>query len=642
MFRKLVSNLPFNPSLVHQLSFYAKRMHEETAVRRFGVILVALALLLQIFAVASPAQPTLARVGNDIIPGGAVGSDNQAKQGSLVNNCNDNNYDFATILGYFGINCTDLFFGTVKQINSTDYGGQLYSMGRSPHFGPPSEVSVTIPGAGTFYMRPLDAWGHATYTAIVGTRANGTPFMVLFDCGNLVIVGKPPTEQPQKVISCANLIINVEPGSKVPIGSVIGVRGQATGDNLPAGELVDMYYDYVKVSSGSVLGNNEARGVPFNNNVAEDGTIRTFTVNEPGHYQFRLFVKYDGSTKDAGGNATGSCVRDVYVDTPPPTPQKVIACSNLIASFGNGQKIVTGDTVTVRGQASGRNLPEGETVDMYYDYVDNSGQVIEKQKASQVTFNNGIAEDQVTRSFKLDKTGTYTFRLAVKYDGSSKDADGNLTGDCAKQITVQPPCAEDKKGEDDTKCLILSKKASNQTQNIDNADGTVAHAGDTIVYTLSTKNTSDNTTIKDYVIQENLIDIKQYADVLNLSGGKEDKYGVVTWPAIDIKPNETINKKIVVRIKNPIPNTPVSVSDPGSYDMKLTNVYGNVVNIKLPPSVVKTTEYVSKQMPNTGPGETLAVGFVVVSIAGYFFMRSRLLAKEADLIRSDYASSGGL
>jgi len=32
----------------------------------------------------------------------------------------------------------------------------------------------------------------------------------------------------------------------------------------------------------------------------------------------------------------------------------------------------------------------------------------------------------------------------------------------------------------------------------------------------------------------------------------------------------------------------------------------------------------------------------VTTVVGYFFSRSRLLAKEMDLIRSDYAATGGM
>src|SRR5690606_4666703 len=67
MFRKLVSNLPFNPSMLGTLSFYAKRMNDEAALRRIGFGFVALAMFIQMFAVMAPPERSLANSGNDII-----------------------------------------------------------------------------------------------------------------------------------------------------------------------------------------------------------------------------------------------------------------------------------------------------------------------------------------------------------------------------------------------------------------------------------------------------------------------------------------------------------------------------------------------------------------------------------------------
>jgi hypothetical protein len=74
----------------------------------------------------------------------------------------------------------------------------------------------------------------------------------------------------------------------------------------------------------------------------------------------------------------------------------------------------------------------------------------------------------------------------------------------------------------------------------------------------------------------------------------------------------------------------------------MTNVYGKTVNIKLPGSTTKTVEVVTTSLPNTGPGETLAVAFTVTAVATYFFMRSRLMTKELEVVREEYATGGAL
>jgi hypothetical protein len=64
----------------------------------------------------------------------------------------------------------------------------------------------------------------------------------------------------------------------------------------------------------------------------------------------------------------------------------------------------------------------------------------------------------------------------------------------------------------------------------------------------------------------------------------------------------------------------------------MTNVYGNTINIKVPGSVTKTIETATTtSLPNTGPGTSLFLAASIVMIAGYFYGRARLLARESEL-----------
>lgn len=521
MFKKLLSNLPFNPSLISEVGFYAKRLRKESSIRRAGAGFLVLALMVQVIAAAVPSEPTLARSGNDVIPGGF------STQGEAVNHCKANRYNFKKILDHFGVDCLALYYGKVQTISSRDYGSQLYSMGRAP-YGKPGEVSVTIPGTGKFYMRPLWTWdsaGASSYKAITGKRKDGTPFMILFSCGNITIVGRPtpppppPPPPPPKGIKCANLIMSVRNKSEVTVGTLISVRGQAVGKNLPRGQQISMRYQFVDTKTGRVIGEKRALGLGFRGNIAQDTTARPFRVDKEGRYAFRLSVRYDGG-KEAPGSRVGSCTKVVIV-------KKEVPCE---------------------------------------DYDDDD------------------------------------------------------------EVTV---------------CLILTKKAANVTQDEDDANGTQAKAGDTVVYTLAAKNTSTNTPVEDYVIEENITDVLEYADVVDYHGGEKDEHDIVRWPAVDIAPGQTVEQKLTIKIKDPIPNTPKSSSNPGSYDCTITNVYGDSVNIELPCSIPKTTEQITGSIPNTGPGETLAVAFAVTAVAGYFLSRSRLMARELEVARDEYVTHGG-
>ncbi|MDQ3158871.1 MAG: hypothetical protein M3P98_01915 [bacterium] len=526
MFKKLISNIPFNPSLITQVSFYSKRLSQENSVRKLGFFFITLSLLVQGFAILSPAEPTIANPDNDVFRGGFT------DQAHAVNSCNSNSQNFKTILAHFDITCTDLFLSPVRKIDYSENNGGMYSMGRNSYFA--NDIPIQIANVGTFYMRPLTNWGAHCYDdgadckAITGTRPDGSPFWVLLGCGNITIFG-PPTPEPEP---------EPEP--------------------------------------------------------------------EP---------------------------------TPEPKPEEIV-CSSLLMNVQNESSVARNTTIKLRGKAAGNNLKEGTLVDMFYELVNaDNGSVISSQRAEGIGFNGGIATDSTERSFKLEEAGRYQFKLAVKYANGTKNARGNNQGNCVKTVFVEirKPCDEAKDEEDFLACIILSKKVENQTQGIEDADGTLAKAGDTLIYTLIVENISKDTAFNDFVVEENISDILEYADIVDLNGGIKDTNQIVRWPAVTIQPESTHEVSFKVQIKDPIPATPVSPNNPNSFDLQLTNVYGNVVNIDLPPPAPKIIELTTTELPNTGPGETLAVASVVIAIAGYFFYRSRLMKKEIEIVKKDYA-----
>lgn len=534
MFNRLLTNLPFNPSLINQVAFYSKRLKQETSVRRLGFLFMALTFAVQMFAVIAPPQPSLASSVNDIIPGGFTTHE------QAVQMCDADQNQVRTILQSFGVSCVDVANGSVRRMDYSEFGGQLHSIGRVQK-GFSGEFPVDT-GGGRVWSRPITSWGAHCYNdgrgcqAIVGNSSRG-PFMLLFACGNLVYIPTPPPPPPTpvKAVYCSSLLISQSPGSRVPVNTTIALRGIASGQNLPAGQKATFTYDYINVATGAIVATSPGSTATFpsgGSSQVRDTKDQTFKMTKDGHYRFRLAVTYDGG-KLAGGSMTTECVRDLYVNTP---PEKC---------------------------PYNPNLPKDSPLCKKCDKADNPN--------------------------------------------------------------------------DQAACIVLSKAATNNTQNINDANGTTAQAGDVITYTLTAKNTSKST-VKNFVVEENIGDILEYADVLDYHGGVKDNYSTVKWPKTDIKAGESISKQLTIKIKNPIPQTPASGSDPNSFDMKLTNTYGNTVEINLPPSIIKTTEQVGATLPNTGPGENLAIGFGIIAVIGYFLARSRLLSKELDLVRAEYGA----
>lgn len=449
MFKKLLSNLPFNPSLIGQVSFYTKRLHREEALRRFGFVFVALALIVQVFAVVSPPEPTLAESDNDILRGG-FSSREQA-----VNHCRSNTRDFANILAYYKVSCDALAAASTQTVRSTDHNKQLHSMGRIAQ-GPTiartgkstGEYSVMINGT-EYFMRNLWAWdsgSSSSYKMLVVKNAQGQTIQIMYSCGNIVTIGKyaPPPPAPPK-----------PPKQSKP-------------------------------------------------------------------------------------------------------PQDV--CTNI---------------------------PDTQTNKEECDVCPN------------------VPDEQTNMS------------------------------ECY-------PCPEAEEDDAATACLEISKSASNETKGLDDANGTLADADDVIIYTLSIKNTGTQP-VPGFVVEENMSDALEYSNVVDLHGGKIDDNKVVRWPQEDIGAGTTLAKKITVKVKNPVPQTPSSSSDPGSFDLIMNNVYyGNAVNIELPAGVTKSTEVLVQTLPNTGPGTTVAIAFATTVFIAYFFARNKLMAKELDIVRAEFASTGGM
>jgi hypothetical protein len=114
----------------------------------------------------------------------------------------------------------------------------------------------------------------------------------------------------------------------------------------------------------------------------------------------------------------------------------------------------------------------------------------------------------------------------------------------------------------------------------------------------------------------------------------------VTWPAVNIDAGKTATVQVSVKVDDPVPQTPTSTSDPDDFNLVMTNVYGNTINIKVPGSPAKTIETTAAVLPNTGPGTSIFIGAVIVMVAGYFFARSRLLARESAIAIEDKINGG--
>lgn len=616
MFNKLLSNLPFNPSLINQVAFYGKRLKKETSVRRIGFLFIAATMALQVFAVVAPPKQSSANPGNDLIPNGF------SSPATAVNYCRSNIQGFGDIMSYYDISCDDIARGTTVTIRSTDYNNQLYSMGRIP-YGIANEYSVPINGS-TYYMRSLWGWDNgrrgpppaSTYKAIQFT-SGGKTFFILYDCGNLATIGKiiPPV---------------VTPYCKLSISGTNATGYKVTWRNYNVfGTSLDAHL------KNSATGNEDAIGY-------------SATGSRPVSPRLGYDNKYTYTVWNAGKPTSISCSAVVNPDKPPTTGEiEKRVNGKKEAKLRVGERFTYTVTVKNTGAVDMKTVGVKDQAPKGIEFIPNGGTI--KKDVFETTI--PVLAKGASKEFSIPAKIT---RFVAGKTANEACFITSGAGDCDVAYTyTEEPCqynpnipnsnpacvpCEGFPADQAGKCLVLSKTARNVTQNIANADGTVANPNDIIEYKLNVKNTS-KATIKKFVIQENISDLLEYARVIDFHGGTANASGIVAWPAKDIAAGQTLTQVLTIKIKDPIPENPQSAANPGSYDHTLTNVYGDtVINIKVP---VPPTVTVTTSLPNTGPGTSLVVGFTIASMVGYFFARSKLLSREINIVKQEYTSIAG-
>jgi len=186
--------------------------------------------------------------------------------------------------------------------------------------------------------------------------------------------------------------------------------------------------------------------------------------------------------------------------------------------------------------------------------------------------------------------------------------------------------------------IKIQKSAKNITQNLDNAQTkrVKAKAGDVIEYTLTTKSTN-NKSLDNY-----LKDLLDYSDLdmdsISSQGGTySHESHKISWPNQAIPAEGELTKIFKVTLKETIPSTNQPNTTAPDFDCKMQNTYGSEIIIKVDCSVLKTVE----TLPNTGPGEAIAITFGLTTLSSYFFARNKLISRELFILRKNYATSGG-
>lgn len=591
MFKKIVSNLPFSPTLISELGFYAKRLKKEEATRRTGLILTALALAVQSLVVFSPPESANAANPSDIISGGVY------TKSALLAAWDNNTQGFRDIMQYASItrqNLVDSKDGNTVEIHSRNNGADAgwRSWGRVARYGASrGEAAHNINGT-TIYTRPLS--NHDTgnningtgswYKVFMGTNSLGQQFAIIKSCANLTMKEDP---KPRTMTVCRLA------DKKYPVTINESEFNQSLHSKNP----------------------DDCKEQP-----------KDITVCRLADKKYPVTIKENEFDSTKYSKNPDDCK-----EVPVPSAQ----CSSL------SHKMISRTKAELQASASTVN---GATISAYtFIVTDKSGKEVLRKT---------IKSTSGTASIQHDLVNDGVFRAKVIVSTSVGDKDSSA---CETELTVKPiercplnpalpindpdcqPCPGDPtlwvKDDDCAAKIVRNKKATNLTSNKPATDAP-AKASERIEFKLQAKNEGKD--VAEFEMKDDISDILEYASLYDRGGATlNEQTKVLSWGKITLKPGEQRTSTYVVQMASQISPMARGASDPTSYDCRMINVFGNTVEVEVDCPAPKVVEQIVPELPRTGPAENTIFGGVVAAVAAFLYFRSRQLNKEVRLVRRE-------
>lgn len=661
MFKKIISNLPFHPTLLGDLGYYLKRVRQEEAIRRLGLVFVVLALAIQTFSFLSPVKSTIAYSTGDIVYG-ATSKDDIIKAFNK-NKDPKGRTDVREIFSYYGIGL-DQIQNAKKTVISDSDNDKYINTSRS---STPAGASFTkIPGAidGGIYEFPLKYWNKSEfpngYPAISGISTYGFRFWILLKgCGNIVIEkgSKHPRFDINKQLTSPQ---SVSPGDEVRYKIEFRNSGLIASENVRVVDVLDSNLKYESYTSNIDLNlDRDGQKLVWNikgtdnalspsdrwHRIIINATVRKSVA--PGTKICNESTIKGTKTKDETSGGPKDCVNVKTNPTCPgtglPIPPGGIEQCNVTCPDGS---VIPYDKPCPGGvpQLSCQSLKEVSSPAWDKRKFET---IFLKQPGATVSQVKYFVNDAVVASQPVAPTANSDFYShQFNSNGSYKvkaelvPGVGNLVPGQSCEVTVNI-----EKPVNPVARIVTDKAVTNLTKNIADANNTTAAPGDTLRYTLITENTGDADAVNlelggEY--SENIADILEYSDLVDKGDAIfNESTQVLSWGKVTIPAGQKVEKVFTVRVKNPLPATPISASNPLSFDFVMTNKYGREVSVKLDKPASKNVEIATTSLPNTGPGMGMTISVISTMVVAFFFYRSRLMGRELEVVRYEF-STGGL
>ena len=440
MFKKIVSNLPFTPSLLPQISFYARRLSQESATRKLGVLFAGLTIILQSVLFVAPPQPSLASSNNDVIFGGLSRTESEAKQ-QLINQVyrgdnamvspynNKTYYDLDILFQHFNITEQDIRNAEKVTICSqcNEQDKRKRSVGRLPNSVDASKDVKFTPADSrhSYYLRPLYIWDSSSHSKYEALKIRDGVW-ILLNCGNIVVDDVPDANLELTKTQSPRNGATIAPGSTVTYGFTLKNTGNATAQNVT---VLDRFPS-TTIFSNIQVNKGQAKTVTDKTTINGKTYTRWTFGNVPAGQTLKVSmtarlkagdareVCNAGSVefKNAEGNLRKTSSNKVCFDREEP-PEPTFVCESL-----KNQNSLTGITPITTRFNTNYELTGGAQFErvVYFVNGDRAGQ-----------------SNTANFEYTFDEPGDYRIHAVVQ----TSEGATPKTEACAQTVTVNPPSA---------------------------------------------------------------------------------------------------------------------------------------------------------------------------------------------------------
>lgn len=504
------------------------------------------------------------------------------------------------------INANSVTVGTTEDavLTSDKWSGSL-----------PGTLNLGDLAAGEQRVIKYTAKTTSTTGSFVNTAVAKTGNITVQDTATVVV--KQDDEPVNRVVTISKVVRNLSTNSSY-----------AENVDTKLGERVG--YKITVTNTGNTAINNAKitdtmpAGLQFDDSVAGDGTAsfnnNTLTVNFGTLAQGQSRT-VEFAAKALNGNNNDTICNIARVSGDDVASKEDNACVKIIIPSKPSNPNITIAKVVKTSSGSyteSVNVNPNERVTFKVTVTNNGDQIVHNVKVTDPIPAGLQFDDSVnTNGASSFNSNTLTVNFGSLNIGESKTVEfaAKATNTSSRICNVARASADNVNSVEDNACvnidipnqpgtpnIVISKSAFNNNKNVD-ATTVTADRGNTITFTLTTKNTG-NATKNDYVVTDDLSGVLALADIVDLNGGKLNG-NILTFPAIDIKAGETVTKTFKVSVKT-------TLAPSISYQIK--NTYGNTVIINVPGKTVY-------EAPKTGAAGTSAVVFAGLLTAGAVLVR---------------------